>query len=136
MRTMRELAALSFVAVAVLAGCDKNADPPAPAAPAQPVPSQPAPKEVTTDRWVGQWNGPEGTYLRLSGGEGKYDVAIRNLDGERGFKGEAAGDRIRFQRDGVEESIRATDGKETGMKWLADKKDCLSIKTGEGYCRD
>ena len=34
------------------------------------------------------------------------------------------------------ETIIATSGKGTGMKWLADKHDCLVIKPGEGYCRD
>lgn len=127
---------MSLIAVALLAGCDKNSAPLDATAPTQSAPTQPAPKQIATDRWLGQWNGPEGTYLRLSGGEGKYDVAIRNLDGERVFKGEAAGDVVRFERDGTAESIRATDGAATGMKWLADKKDCLTIKSGEGYCRD
>jgi hypothetical protein len=48
----------------------------------------------------------------------------------------AAGDRIEFERDGKRESVRAGSGKETGMKWLLEKKDCLIIKTGEGFCRD
>jgi hypothetical protein len=34
------------------------------------------------------------------------------------------------------ESIRATDGPATGMKWLSDKSNCLTIRSGEGYCRD
>jgi hypothetical protein len=24
----------------------------------------------------------------------------------------------------------------TGMKWLADKADCVTIRCAEGYCRD
>ena len=40
------------------------------------------------------------------------------------------------ERDGRVESIRATRGPETGMKWLVDKSDCLTIRTGEGFCRD
>lgn len=91
---------------------------------------------VEADKWLGQWNGPEGSFLRLAGGSGHYDITIQNLDGPRLFKGAAVGDRIAFDRNGVTESIRATDGKATGMKWLADKKDCLTIKSGEGYCRD
>ena len=39
-------------------------------------------------------------------------------------------------RDGRAESIAATTGDETGMKWLAGKTNCLTIKVGEGYCRD
>ncbi len=89
-----------------------------------------------TDKWLGQWNGPEGTFLKLEGGKGKYQVTIQNLDGPRTFSGRAADDEIQVERDGVKETIRATNGVETGMKWLAGKTDCLTIKAGEGYCRD
>jgi hypothetical protein len=34
------------------------------------------------------------------------------------------------------ESIHAGNGEDTGMKWLLDKKNCLIIKYGEGFCRD
>ena len=85
---------------------------------------------------VGQWNGPEGTFLQLSGVSGKYAITIRNLDGPRSFQGQGAGDGISFERDGKAETIRRTDGAGTGMKWLADKKDCIVIQPGEGYCRD
>ena len=88
-----------------------------------------------TDEWLGQWSGPEGTFLRLEGGQGQYQITIQDLDGPRHYKGSAAGDRIRFDRNG-EEYIRATGGAETGMKWLRDKSDCLTIRPGEGYCRD
>jgi hypothetical protein len=88
-----------------------------------------------TDKWLGQWNGPEGTFLRLEGGQGKYRVTIQNLDGPRTFAGNASGEQIKFERDGVAETIRATDGAATGMKWLADKSNCLTIRAGEGYCR-
>ncbi len=120
-----------------LAACQERTAAPAPPAPA----SAPAPAPVpaptpATDRWLGQWNGPEGTFLKLEGGDGKYQVTVRNLDGPRTFAGTAAGDRVEFERDGVKESVRATNGAETGMKWLAEKSDCLTVRTGEGYCRD
>lgn len=116
-----------------LAACQERTAAPAPPAPA----SAPAPAAApTTDRWLGQWNGPEGTFLKLEGGDGKYQVTVRNLDGPRTFAGTAAGDRVEFERDGVKESVRATNGAETGMKWLAEKTDCLTVRTGEGYCRD
>lgn len=120
------LTRLVFTAVmaGALTGCQ---DRPAPTAPA------PAP---ATDAWVGQWNGPEGTFLQLAGSGGKYEVTVRNLDGPRTFAGVAAGDRIEFERDGVKESVRATNGAETGMKWLSEKKNCLTVRAGEGYCRD
>ena len=88
------------------------------------------------DQWLGKWNGPEGTFLQLVGGNGKYDVTVQNLDGPRTFQGNAAGDQIEFVRDGVKESLRATNGAETGMKWLSEKSNCLTVRAGEGYCRD
>ena len=88
-----------------------------------------------TDEWLGEWSGPEGTFLRLAGGAGKYEITIQNLDGPRKFQGHAVGDQIQFERDGVKESIRATNGAETGMKWLSDKSNCLTVRPGEGYCR-
>ena len=92
--------------------------------------------EPATDKWLGQWNGPEGTFLRLEGGKGRYTITIQDLDGARIYQGNSAGGQIHFDRNGATESIRATDGVGTGMKWLSEKSDCLTIHTGEGYCRD
>ena len=89
-----------------------------------------------TDKWLGKWNGPEGTFFQLVGSNGKYEVTIQNLDGPRTFQGNAVGDRIEFERDGMKESVRATNGIETGMKWLSEKSNCLTVHAGEGYCRD
>jgi len=88
------------------------------------------------DSWLGKWNGPEATYLDIRGGKGVYQVTIRNLDAARTFDASATGDGITFQRDGVKEVIKATNGEATGMKWLADKQHCLTVKPGEGYCKD
>jgi hypothetical protein len=88
------------------------------------------------NKLMGRWNGPEGTFLLLGGANGKYAVTIQNLDGPRTFQGSGTGDAIAFERDGKTETIRASDGAATGMKWLADKKDCVTIQAGEGYCRD
>ena len=89
-----------------------------------------------TDEWLGQWNGPEGTFLRLEGGRGSYTITIQDLDGPRTYKGTTVGSQIQFDRNGVKESVRATNGTATGMKWLSDKSNCLTIRPGEGYCRD
>ena len=88
------------------------------------------------DRWVGTWTGPEGTSLKLAKQEVGYQLLITNLDGPREFHGVAAGEILQFERDGVTETVHASNGLATGMKWLADKQDCLTVKTGEGYCRD
>lgn len=89
-----------------------------------------------TDSWLGQWNGPEGTFLKLSGGSGKYEITIQNLDGPKTYSGISLDNKIQFERNGVLEKIRATGGEETGMKWLSEKKRCLTINRGEGFCRD
>lgn len=79
----------------------------------------------------------EGTWLQLVAlPDAKVQVIVKNLDGERAFEGVVGERQIVFARDGVQETLVATDGKATGMKWLADKKTCLTIKAGEGYCRD
>ena len=118
--------------LALLVGCSKQ-DPAALPPSQAPITSERT--EITADKWLGQWNGPEGTYLRISGGKGRYEVTVRNLDGPRSFPGLAADNLIEFERDGVKESLKATDGQGTGMKWLADKSDCLVVRPGEGYCR-
>ena len=90
----------------------------------------------TADKWLGKWGGPEGTFLQLTGGNRKYEVTIQNLDGLRTFQGNAVRDQVEFERDGIKESLRATNGAETGMKWLSEKSNCLTVRAGEGYCRD
>ncbi len=86
--------------------------------------------------WLGQWIGPEGTYLLLSRNGEKYVVKIQSLDGPATYDGVASGEKIQFERQGKTEFIRAGKGEETGMKWLLEKKNCLIIRTGEGFCRD
>jgi len=86
--------------------------------------------------WMGKWNGPEGTYLDLSRRDKAYAVVIANLDGPMTFDGNAGKDGITFEREGKIETLRPGTGANTGMKWLADKKDCLVITPGEGFCRD
>lgn len=88
------------------------------------------------DSWVGRWTGPEGTFLMLAKDGDLYRVEIKSLDGRAGYEGRPVGDHIEFERDGKTESIRATSGKDTGMKWLQDKTTCLTINPGEAFCRD
>ena len=90
----------------------------------------------SADDWLGRWNGPEGTYLDIAGANGTYQITVKDLDRARTFNGSGVDDGIEFRRDGASEMLRATDGDATGMKWLAGKKSCLTIKPGEGYCRD
>ena len=62
-------------------------------------------------------------------------MKINSLDKPAVYEGLALGDHIEFQRDGKRESIHAGNGEDTGMKWLLDEKNCLIIKTSEGFCR-
>ena len=116
-----------------LVGCNDSSVAPGPASSAS---SAGARADAITDQWSGQWNGPEGTFLRIAGNQGTYEITIQNLDGPRTFQGSTADSQILFVRDGLKESIRATGGAETGMKWLAGKSNCLTVRAGEGYCRD
>ena len=120
-------------AASLLAGCDNRGSGSAPVVTATAPETSAAP---VADAWLGMWNGPEGTFLRIEGGRGTYAITIQDLDGPRTFEGRAEGDRIAFDRNGVIESLRSTNGIETGMKWLSGKTDCLTVRTGEGYCRD
>jgi hypothetical protein len=140
----RQTAVMLPIALALtLAACGKQAEAPLPA----PTPSKPAsaPTSVAAsaaaatespDRWIGRWQGPEGTFVEVASESGAYRVTVQNLDGLRRFEARAApGGGLSFVRDGVTETLRAGNGAATGMKWLADKQDCLVVKAGEGYCR-
>jgi len=132
------LVALTLV---VIAGCQTRKQPaesPSSAA-AKPASESTTPSPATagiTDQWLGKWIGPEGTYLVLSKKGDQYVVKVNSLDGLATYEGTFAVDHIEFQRNGQTEVIRAGIGKDTGMKWLMDKKNCLIIKPGEGFCRD
>ena len=133
MKRRYQLLAASLTFTLVLCGCtDRNA----PSDSINAVNSSDTSIDPATDEWLGPWNGPEGTFLRLEGGIGTYEITIQDLDGPRTYQGTAVGAQIQFERNGEKESIRATNGTETGMKWLSDKSDCLTIRPGEGYCRD
>lgn len=93
------------------------------------------PRDSRTE-WLGKWIGPEGTFLQLSSQKGGYRIVIQSLDARRSFMGTAMGqDRIQFRRDGKTRQIRAGNGRDTGMKWLSEKQNCLIVEVGEGYCR-
>jgi hypothetical protein len=90
---------------------------------------------MNSDTWYGKWDGPEGTSLVVEKDKLHYKLTITDLDGPRAFLGEASRGGIDFMRDGETLTIHPGNGAETGMKWLSDKKTCLVIKYGEGYCR-
>ncbi len=126
---------LLIAACAAVSACTRSADTPM-AAPVSAPPASTATLSASPGSWVGRWQGPEGTFLEITGGPGTYSVTVQNLDGPRRFDAKAGTDTLVFTRDGVQETIRAGNGQDTGMKWLAEKRDCLVVKPGEGYCRD
>ena len=123
--------------VALLAACqDRNQPAAGPSsAGTNGAPVAPVAAPAAADKTPGQWNRPEGTYLLLSKKGDKYVVKIQSLDGPDVYEGVSVGDGIQFTRGGKTESIHSGSGEETGMKWLLDKKNCLIIKRGEGFCR-
>lgn len=87
---------------------------------------------------TGRWVGVEGMVLTVGGGgrPGTYTLTMQyDLDHKGVFAGTASGDGIAFIRDGQSLMLRPTDGAATGLKYLAGKTDCLTVKSGEGYCR-
>lgn len=96
---------------------------------------------LLTDGWVGRWRGVEGLNLVIARdpakGDGHYLLTDTwSLDDKGVFEGVADGRSIRFTRPDGEQVLRHTDGEDTGLKYLADKRDCLTVQPGEGYCRD
>ena len=104
------------------------------ATPATTTAAQPA---APATNWVRRWPGPEGTYLSISANGTNYRIELADLDGPKSYTGHLDGDAIVFERDGKTESIRATNGTGTGMKYYGDDRtDCLVITKGaEGFCR-
>lgn len=86
-------------------------------------------------QWLGEWIGPEGTYLRLAQMDGQYQLTISDLDGPKTFEATPNPTGLSFKRQGQMETLFAGSGRATGMKWLTEKQDCLIVKLGEGYCR-
>ncbi len=98
-----------------------------------------APATIEQDAYLGKWTGPEGLVLDVTEKAGG-GVAITNqwtLDDKGSFDGSVTAEGLRFMRDGEAVTAVRSDGDATGMKWLAGKTDCLTVKPGsEGYCRD
>ena len=136
-------------ALIVLSGCEK-AEAPAPTptettdVPVETVPAEtPAADDPATAphrfaSWVGKWIGVEGMFATITTAEpGRYKLEMQsNLDTKGTYDGVDSEHGIKFTRGTEELSLRKGSGDETGLKWLAGKKDCLIVKDGEGYCRD
>ena len=142
----------SAAALVLLAGCEK-AEAPAPTdtttteVPVETVPTEAAEAAEAADpataphrfaSWAGKWTGVEGMYATITTAEpGKYKLEMQSdLDTKGTYDGEDSEHGIKFKRGADALSLRRGNGDETGLKYLAGKKECLIVKDGEGYCRD
>jgi len=115
---------------------------PAPKAPNPPPSPTPTPTPSATatlgaNHYLGRWIGVEGMYLVVTDpaqGDVKLEMQY-DLDNKGNFVGTVTPEGIRFERGGEQLLLRPSDGDATGLKWLAGKQDCLTVKPGEGYCR-
>lgn len=122
---------------------------PAPIAPRAPSPTPTPPPSATATatatpaaeatRYLGRWIGVEGMYLNVTQAATPGAVKLEmqyDLDNKGQYTGTVTPEGIRFKRGADTLLLRPSDGDATGLKWLAGKKDCLTVATGEGYCRD
>ncbi|MEH3040542.1 MAG: hypothetical protein PGN21_10825 [Sphingomonas paucimobilis] len=103
-----------------------------------PTPGATATATLGANHYLGRWIGVEGTYLNVTDpaqGEVKLEMQY-DLDNKGSYTGTITPEGIRFKRGAETLLLRPSDGDATGLKWLAGKKDCLTVKSGEGYCRD
>lgn len=140
---MKNIALLMLISLCLLSACkeEKQAEKIPADASAEAVVDQDKPEitfeQVDVSAWIGTWVGVEGTSLNIAQRGAGYAVTITNLDGPRTFDGQADGGVISFNRDGAEHILQPGTGADTGMKWLADKRNCLVVVgANEGYCRD
>lgn len=91
----------------------------------------------SADRYLGRWTGVEGTYLDVAANGDSVRLTMQHdLDHKGTYDAAVTPEGLRFVRDGKPLTARPSDGAATGLKWLADKHDCLTVQTDEGYCRE
>jgi hypothetical protein len=155
--SLRRHALLLAATAPVALGSACSGPPPAPAdenqvgsmgAPATEIaPNQSLPAENTTTpveqakteaAYVGKWIGVEGMVLDVKAkpGGGVTIVNQWDLDNKGTFEGSVTAEGLSFVRGGKSVVAKPSDGDATGLKYLAGKKDCLTVAEGEGYCRD
>lgn len=143
---MRKSMLLSGLTAAALLGACKEVpkdSPEAPpaevAAPAEPaVPVDPAAAPHRFASWSGKWTGVEGMFVTITpAAPGLYTLEMQSdLDTKGTYDGRDGEHGIQFERGGETLSLTRSSGDDIGLKYLADKKACLKVKDGEGYCRD
>lgn len=91
--------------------------------------------------WAGLWIGVEGLFVFITVTEpGAYELEMMGETGEEGdnirLPGRDAEGGITFERNGDTLLLHAATGEETGLKWLAEMKNCLMVQESEGFCRE
>jgi hypothetical protein len=89
--------------------------------------------------YVGRWTGVEGMVLDIAATDrpDRYRLTMQyDLDNRQTVVARLNGRDLEFERDGRTRRLIPSDGWATGLKYLAGKKDCLTVAFGEGYCRD
>lgn len=132
----------ALVSVSMLGACKQAEQTPA-AETTAPTETAAKPAETTAASvdvaaWAGKWTGPEGMYATITPGtDGKVSLEMQSdLDTKGTYEGTATAEGISFKRAEETLVLKMATGDETGLKYLAGKKDCLMVKSGEGYCRD
>lgn len=106
---------------------------------ASPTSAASPPAARTARDYAGRWIGVEGMMLTVKPtGAATADLNMRwGLDADMAgtYPARVTPEGLRFTRGGETLLLRPSDGDATGLKWLAGKKDCLTVRSGEGYCR-
>lgn len=130
-------------ALAVACGPNDNVKPVNTSAPTVTNPAAPVASTIKAythkyQDWSGTWIGVEGMYVKITPLEtGPYSLIMQSdLDTLGTYEGNDSEQGIEFTRDGKVLTLRAGSGAEIDLKHLAEKTDCLVVKSGEGYCRN
>lgn len=84
--------------------------------------------------WAGKWVGPDGLFVTITPDvEAKIALEMQSdLDTKDTYVGTVNADGISFKRGEETLTLKKATGDETGLKYLAGKKDCLMVVSGEG----
>ena len=135
----RPILVATAISCLLISACKKVEEVPvADATEAVTVPEQTVTAIIDVADWAGKWTGPEGLYVIVTPGtEGKIALEMQSdLDTKGSYEGTATADGISFKRGDEMLTLKQATGDQTGLKYLAGKKNCLMVKSGEGFCRD
>jgi hypothetical protein len=129
------------IAISALSACKKAEETPATETVAvadETVPVESTAEVADISGWAGKWTGPEGLFVTITpAADDKITLEMQSdLDTKGTYEGTAVAEGISFKRGEETLTLKKATGDETGLKYLAGKKDCLMVKNGEGYCRD